>query len=79
MVRKTRPRQSIKPETPVRPLWSNDECREGVRGKGPDGGMYLPQCGSAVPRASGRLNLHAFCSHIHRVKTKSIVKSCSVS
>ena len=24
---------------PVRPLWSNDECREGVRGKGPDGGM----------------------------------------
>ena len=28
-----------------------------------------------VPRA--KLNLHAFCSRIHRVNTKSIVKSCS--
>ena len=26
------------PFQPGRPLWSNDECREGVRGKGPDGG-----------------------------------------
>ena len=30
---------------------------------------------SLVPRA--KLNLHAFYSHIHRVNTKSIVKSCS--
>ena len=30
---------------------------------------------SLVPRE--KLNLHAFCSHIHRVNTKSIAKSCS--
>ena len=49
-----------------------------IRGKGPDGGgsrlRHVVQL-SLVPRAG--LNLHAFCSHIHRVNTKSIVKSCS--
>ena len=60
--------------------WSNDECCEGVRGKGPYGGggggrlRHVVQL-SLVPRA--KVNLHAFCSHIHRVNTKSIVKYCS--
>ena len=59
-------------------LWSNDECREGVRGRNWMGGggrlRHVVKL-SLVPRA--KLNLHAFCSHIHRVNTKSIVKSCS--
>ena len=50
--------------------WSNDECREGVWMKG----RHVVKL-SLVPRE--KLNLHAFCSHKHRVKTKSIVKSCS--
>ena len=49
--------------------WSNDECREGVRGGG--GRLRHVVKLSLVPRA--KLNLHAFCSHIHRVNTKSIV------
>ena len=45
------------PFQPVLPLWSNDECREGVRGKGPDGGggggrLRLVVQLSLVPRAS---------------------------
>ena len=65
------------PFQPVRPLWDSDECREGVREKGLDGGGRLRHVVqlSLVPRA--KLNLHVFCSHIHSVNTKSIVKSCS--
>ena len=69
----------MKQKSPVlaRP-WSNDECREGVQGKEPDGGggrlRHVVKL-SLVPRAN--LNRHAFCSHIHRVNTKSIVKYCS--
>ena len=61
-------------------LWSNDECREGVRGRNRMGGGGWGRLRHVIKLSLvhwEKLNLHAFCSHIHRVNTKSIVKSCS--